>query len=151
MARRSVCRCNLESVLRQRLLGGMHQRVGMVLASIASRRFLSSAALASASLTIFWMSASETAGRPIRICCSCCRLVLGRDVDDAVGVDVEGDLDLRHAARSRRNAHQVELTEDLVVGRHFAPALEDAMVTAFWLSSAVIPGSSWSGSWCCGR
>src|SRR3546814_9789603 len=27
------------------------------------------------------------------------RLVLGRDVDDAVGVDVEGDLDLRHAAR----------------------------------------------------
>ena len=47
-------------------------------------------------------------------------------VDDAVGVDVEGDLDLRHAARRRRNAHQVELAEHLVVGRHFALALEDA-------------------------
>ena len=31
------------------------------------------------------------------------RLVLGRHVDDAVGVDVERDLDLRHAARRRRN------------------------------------------------
>jgi hypothetical protein len=30
-------------------------------------------------------------------------LVLGRDVQDAVGVDVEGDLDLRHAARRRRD------------------------------------------------
>src|SRR4029453_13243939 len=36
-------------------------------------------------------------------------LVLGGDVDDAVGVDVERDLDLRHAARRRRNADQVEL------------------------------------------
>ena len=27
-----------------------------------------------------------------------CRLVLGGDVDDAIGVDVEGDIDLRHAA-----------------------------------------------------
>ena len=46
-------------------------------------------------------------------------------MDDAVGVDVEGDLDLRHAARCRRNAHQVELAQDLVVGRHGALALED--------------------------
>jgi len=29
----------------------------------------------------------------------------------------EGDLDLRHAARRGRNAHQVELAEHLVVGR----------------------------------
>src|SRR3954452_8619392 len=36
------------------------------------------------------------------------RLVLGRDVDDAVGVDVERDLDLGHAAWCRRNPHQVE-------------------------------------------
>ncbi len=46
-------------------------------------------------------------------------------MDDAVGVDVEGDLDLRHAARRRRNAHQVELTQDLVVGGHRTLALED--------------------------
>src|SRR5829696_754269 len=53
------------------------------------------------------------------------RLVLRRDVDDAVGVDVEGDLDLRHAARRRRDAHQVELAEQLVVRGHLALALED--------------------------
>ncbi len=53
------------------------------------------------------------------------RLVLGGDVDDAVGVDVERHLDLRHAARGRRNADEVELAEQLVVGGHFALALED--------------------------
>ena len=35
--------------------------------------------------------------------------ILGGDVQDAVGVDVERDFDLRHAARRRRNAVQVEL------------------------------------------
>ena len=34
--------------------------------------------------------------------------------------------DLRHAARRRRDADQVELLEKLVVRRHFALALEDA-------------------------
>ena len=52
------------------------------------------------------------------------RLVLRRDIDDAVGVDVEGDLDLRHAARRRRDADEIELAEQLVVGRHLAFALE---------------------------
>src|SRR5438045_7617505 len=37
------------------------------------------------------------------------RLVLGRDLHDAVGVDVESDLDLRHSARRRRNSDQIEL------------------------------------------
>ena len=54
------------------------------------------------------------------------RLVLGRDVDDAVGVDIEGDLDLRDASRRRRNPDQIELGEQLVVGRHLALTLEDA-------------------------
>jgi hypothetical protein len=48
------------------------------------------------------------------------RLVLGRDVDDTVGVDIEGDLDLRNAARRRRYADQIELAEQLVVGCHLA-------------------------------
>ena len=52
-------------------------------------------------------------------------LVLGRDVDDAVGVDVEGDLDLRYAARRRRDADEIELAEQFVVGRHLALTLED--------------------------
>ena len=63
----------------------------------------------------------------MRICCSLpVPLSLALDVDDAVGVDVEGDLDLRHAARRRRDADQVELAEHLVVRRHLALALEDA-------------------------
>src|SRR6185369_799502 len=52
-------------------------------------------------------------------------LVLGRDVHDAVGVDVEDDLDLRHAARRRRDAFEVELAEALVAGSDFALALQD--------------------------
>ena len=43
------------------------------------------------------------------ICCSLpVPLSLAVHVDDAVGVDVEGDLDLRHAARRRRDAVEVE-------------------------------------------
>ena len=51
--------------------------------------------------------------------------VLGRDVQDAVGVDVERDLDLRHAAGRGRDAHQVELAEGPVVPGHLALALQD--------------------------
>ena len=54
------------------------------------------------------------------------RLVLGGHVDDTVGVDVEGDLDLRNATRRRRNTFQVELTQFLVVCSHLALALGDA-------------------------
>ena len=53
------------------------------------------------------------------------RLVLGGDVQDAVGVDVERDLDLRHAARRRSDAFEVELAEALVARRHLALALVD--------------------------
>ncbi|CAI08838.1 putative NAD-specific glutamate dehydrogenase encoded in antisense gene pair with dnaKJ [Aromatoleum aromaticum EbN1] len=52
------------------------------------------------------------------------RLVLRRDVQDAVRVDVERDLDLRHAARSGRDVGQVELAEALVAGGHFTFALQ---------------------------
>src|SRR6185437_5818398 len=50
--------------------------------------------------------------------------VLGADVDDAIGVDIEGDLDLRDAARRGRNADQVELAESAVLRRHRALALQ---------------------------
>jgi hypothetical protein len=45
--------------------------------------------------------------------------------EDAVGVDVEADLDLRHAARGGRDARELELAERLVVRRHLALALQD--------------------------
>src|SRR5206468_2407018 len=50
--------------------------------------------------------------------------VLGVDVDDAIGVDVEGDLDLRYPARRRRQAGQLEGTQLLVVRRDLPLALE---------------------------
>ena len=46
-------------------------------------------------------------------------------MDDAVGVDVEGDLDLGYAARRRRQVDELELAERLVVRRHLPLALED--------------------------
>src|SRR5213079_1147111 len=51
--------------------------------------------------------------------------ILRRYVDDPVGVDVEGDLDLRHSARRRRDADELELAERLVVERHLRLALEN--------------------------
>ena len=50
-------------------------------------------------------------------------LVLGRHVEDAVGVDVEGHLDLRHAPGRRRDTVQVEAAQGPVVRRHVALAL----------------------------
>ena len=53
-------------------------------------------------------------------------LVLGGHRDNAVGVDVEGHLDLRHAARCGRDVFKVELTKQLVVSGHFTLTLEYA-------------------------
>ena len=51
-------------------------------------------------------------------------LVLGGDVEDAVGVDVEHDVDLRDAARRGRDAAQLELAQQVVVARAAALALK---------------------------
>ena len=51
-------------------------------------------------------------------------LVLRRNVQDAVGVDVEGHLDLRHAARRRRDVGEVEAAQRLVVRGPLAFALQ---------------------------
>src|SRR5215468_8218844 len=53
-------------------------------------------------------------------------LVFRRDLHDPVRIDVECYFDLRHAARRRRDADEVELTKKLVVRRHLALALEHA-------------------------
>ena len=50
--------------------------------------------------------------------------VLGRDIEDAVHVDVEGDFDLRDASRSGSDAVKPESADRLVVRRHVALALE---------------------------
>ena len=51
--------------------------------------------------------------------------ILGGDVQDAVGVNVESDFNLGDAAGSRSNTIQDEAAEGFVVGGHFALTLED--------------------------
>ena len=58
------------------------------------------------------------------------RLVLGRHVDDTVGVNIEGDLDLRNAARRRRYADQIELAEHLLSAAISRSPWKTRMVTA---------------------
>mmetsp|Transcript_7779 Transcript_7779/g.23812 ORF Transcript_7779/g.23812 Transcript_7779/m.23812 type:complete len:334 (-) Transcript_7779:31-1032(-) len=52
-------------------------------------------------------------------------LVLGAHVQNAVGVNLEGHLDLRRAARRRGDVGQVELAQEVAVLGHGALALED--------------------------
>lgn len=42
-------------------------------------------------------------------------LVLGGDVEHTVGIDVEGDLDMRDITRSGRNAGELEFAQEMVV------------------------------------
>ena len=51
--------------------------------------------------------------------------VLRGNVDDTVGVDVEGDLNLRNATRSRSNTGQLEGAEQLVVTGELTLTLVD--------------------------
>ena len=57
-------------------------------------------------------------------------LVLRGDVDDAISVDVEGDLDLRNTTGSRSDTGQLEGAEQLVGSSHLALALEDLDLNA---------------------
>ena len=53
-----------------------------------------------------------------------CGLVLGFDVEDAVGVEVEGDADLGDPPRSGGDPRQLKLAEQVVVARAAALSLE---------------------------
>mmetsp|Transcript_41040 Transcript_41040/g.73780 ORF Transcript_41040/g.73780 Transcript_41040/m.73780 type:complete len:238 (+) Transcript_41040:855-1568(+) len=46
-------------------------------------------------------------------------------MDDAIGVDIEGHLNLRNTARGRRDPNQIELAQHLVVSSHFALTLQN--------------------------
>src|SRR5262245_6768511 len=52
--------------------------------------------------------------------------IFGIDVNNAVGIDVKGDLNLRHTARRRGNTNQIKLSEHFVGSRHLTLTLEDA-------------------------
>ena len=94
--------------------------------STSSLRFLSSAAYCSASLTRWLISSSVRLVLEVMV--TFCSLPVPRSLAETftmpLRVDVERDLDLRHAARRRRNAGELEAAEGLVAGRHLALALQ---------------------------
>ena len=80
-------------------------------------------------------------------------LVLGGDVDDAVGVDVEGDLDLRDATRGPAGYRSAsKLPSSLLCDAISRSPWKTWICTDGWLSSAVVKVSDpWWGWWCCVR
>ncbi len=52
-------------------------------------------------------------------------LVLGVDIEDAIGVEVEGHRDLGHPARCWRDAGQLKLSQQVIVASAAALALVD--------------------------
>ena len=59
-------------------------------------------------------------------------LVFGRNVNDPVLVDVEGNLDLRNATWCRWNVRQLEVAKRLVVGSHWTFTLQNMEING-WL------------------
>ena len=55
--------------------------------------------------------------------------------EDAIGVDVEGDLDLGNTTRSGSDAGEVKLVEKVVVLRASTFTLVDLVSTPGWLSA----------------
>ncbi|EAV43575.1 putative NAD-specific glutamate dehydrogenase encoded in antisense gene pair with dnaKJ [Stappia aggregata IAM 12614] len=119
---------NLVAIVLQGLFGGMDQRFALVL---GFHQFLPLLVLIGMGFSVLDhlvdVAVAEAAGGlDADLLFLAGALVLCGHVDDTVGVDVEGDLDLRNTTRCRRQADQVELTEDLVVRSHFTLTLEDA-------------------------
>ena len=50
--------------------------------------------------------------------------ILGRHIHHAVRIDLKADLDLRHAPRRRRDAHEFEAAQGHIVLGHFTFALK---------------------------
>ena len=64
--------------------------------------------------------------------------ILGGDVDDAVGVDVEGHLDLRHATAGRSDAVQMEAAQASCCAAAISRSpCRTLTSTEVWLSAAV--------------
>src|SRR5580704_18555723 len=113
----TVSLTDLRAVLGQRLLGRVDQSLGVVLGLDLGLALLVVLGVSLGVLDhLLDVGLGKTAGSlDADLLLLAGAFILGRDIDDAVGVDVEGDLDLRHAARRRRQADEIELAEHLVV------------------------------------
>ena len=100
-------------MLFQRRTGSVHQLVGLVARDHQFLEllvfFLVRLGVGNHALDLFLGQAR--AGLDLDLLFLAGLLVLGRHVEDAVGVDVKRDLDLRHATRRRVDALQVELAQ----------------------------------------
>src|SRR5262249_32784926 len=119
---------NLGTMFGKRFLGGMHQRLGMILGLDRGPALL---VLFGVRFCVFDHLFDVGFGQATRsldayLLLLASGFVFCLHVYDAVRVDVEGNLDLWHAAWRRRNSDQIELTKHLVVSRHLALALEHA-------------------------
>src|SRR5690242_2487802 len=118
---------HLVLVLAEELLGRVDEGVGLVanLGLLAAAAVLLGVLLGVADhLLDVVLVQRRTAGDLDRLLLAGAQ-VLGGHVHDAVGVDVEGDLDLRQPAGRGGDAGQLEHAELLVVGRDLTLALED--------------------------
>ena len=108
------------------LLGGMNQRIGLVL---GLDQFPSLLVLFGVNFCVFFhlvdlfLGQTGRSGNPDRLLFAGTQ-IFGRDVQNSVGVQIKGYFDLRYAARGRRNVSQFKSTDGLVVRGHLTLTLE---------------------------
>ena len=117
---------DLVAEIRQGLLGGMQQAVGLVagLHQLAEPPIVLGVRFGVADHPLDLVLRQAARGLDDDLLLAPGGLVSRRHVQDAVGIDVERDLDLRHAARRRRNFAQIEAPQRLVVARPLPLALQ---------------------------
>ncbi len=65
----------------------------------------------------FGLATRDHVNKPVKVgrCRDLRSLVGSANLHDTVGINLEGDLDLRNTARSRRNTGELEFAEEVVV------------------------------------
>ncbi|EHH04711.1 putative NAD-specific glutamate dehydrogenase [Agrobacterium tumefaciens CCNWGS0286] len=119
---------NLVTIFLHRLFGGVNEAFGLVFGFHTGATLLVGFGIGFGVLDhLFDVGVGKTAGGlDADLLFLAGALVFRRNLHDAVGVDIEGDFDLRNAARRRWQADEVELAEQLVVLGHFTLALRNA-------------------------
>src|SRR5258708_14965894 len=77
-----------------------------------------------------------------------CSFITGGYIENAIGVNVEGYLNLRNTARCRRNSLEPEVTQALVVAGQFTPTLQHMDLNsrlAIFSRAKDLPLSRWNG------
>ena len=116
---------NLVGIIFQEVLCGEYQRVGLIhLVHFLALGLVGCGVLFGLGLhTVDFFLTQTAAGLDTYLLFLACCLILGADVENTVGIDVERYLDLRNTAASRSNAFEVKLSDALVLRSHGAFAL----------------------------